>query len=61
MNARRFAIYRINGAKPGCVDFLDELDAESKDEAEAIGRAMFDFDWGAGDGIDVEEVNGGAA
>jgi hypothetical protein len=53
---RRFAIYRINGAKPGCVDWLDEIDGVSMAEVEAIARLMFDFDWAAGDEIDLEEL-----
>ena len=53
---RRFSIYRIIGNKPGCVDFLTEMDGESSDEVEAIARLMFDFDWGSGDQIDIEEL-----
>lgn len=53
---RRFAVYRINGTKPGCVDFLTEMDGASADEVEAQARLMFDFDWSAGDSIDVEEL-----
>ena len=53
---RRFAIYRISGAKPGCVDFLTEMDGESAGEVEAVARLMFDFDWAAGEQIDIEEL-----
>jgi len=50
---KRFAIYRIIGSKPGCVDFLTEMDGDSADEVEATARLMYDFDWAAGDRIDV--------
>ena len=54
----RFAVYRINGAKPGCIDFLGEFDAISADDIEVMARLMFDFDWGTGDQIDVQELGG---
>ena len=50
----RFAVFRIHGAKPGCVDFLGTLQGESEEEVEAVARLMFDFDWAAGDRIDIE-------
>ena len=52
----RFAAFRVIGNKPGCVDFLGELEAESKDTAEDICRLMYDFDWASGDRLDLELI-----
>lgn len=48
-----FVAYRLFDDKPGCVDFLGEIDAESAGEAEMIARLMFAIDWGAGERLDV--------
>lgn len=42
---------------PGSVDFLTELDGATADEVEDCARLMFDFDWAAGDRIDIEEID----
>lgn len=52
----RFAAFRIIGSKPGCVDFLNEIEAESEDAAEAICRLLYDLDWADGDRLDLELI-----
>lgn len=50
----KFAAFRVLGAKPGCVDFLGVIHAESEGAAEDIARILYDWDWAAGDRLDLE-------
>lgn len=53
----RFEVFRINGSKPGCVDFLGEIEAESEQSCEYVARLMYDFDWAAGDRVDIWKIS----
>jgi hypothetical protein len=51
----KWEIWRLYPEKPGCVDYLGRVDADSQDEAEQAGRVEFGCE--TDDEIDVQPDN----
>lgn len=53
----RYAVFRLMDYKPGCVDFLGEVDADSEEAAEKEYAHLLE----EGERLDVQEDSGETA